>query len=518
MHPCVHAKTHPDKPAIIVAETGEIRTYKQLDEGSNQIAQFFRSRGLQHGDVAAIMLENTPDFYNLTWGMQRAGLHFVCISSRLTADETDYILENSGAKIVIISASLSHTANELKTTIERYSLDGAIVGFASLEDAIKPMPTAPIADERAGVDMLYSSGTTGQPKGVWQPLPLDPDIAARSSLVDIAMGLYRFNQDSVYLCPAPLYHAAPLRWSMSVHKIGGTVVLMKKFDPELVLSLIEKYKITCGQFVPTHFIRMLKLPEEVRGRYDLSSLDCVIHAAAPCPVPIKEAMINWWGPILEEYYAGSEGTGMTFISSKDWLEHKGSVGKAVIGISHIMADDNETELGPREEGAIFFENPDATFEYYGDPEKTAASRNSKGWSTLGDIGWQDEEGYLYLTDRKSFMIISGGVNIYPQEIENHLVTHKRVQDVAVIGGPHEEMGEEVIAVVQLVDITEASDALRDDLIAFAREKLSGVKVPRRIDFREQLPRHDTGKLYKRLLRDEYWAKAKVSVDLNLRSV
>jgi acyl-CoA synthetase (AMP-forming)/AMP-acid ligase II len=282
---------------------------------------------------------------------------------------------------------------------------------------------------------------------------------------------------------------------------------MKKFDPEGVLAAIEKYKVTCGQYVPTHFVRMLKLPDDVRARYNLSSLDCAIHAAAPCPVPVKEAMIAWWGPIIEEYYAGSEGNGMTFIGSADWLAHKGSVGKAVIGTPHIMAEDGETELPVRAEGTIFFES-ETRFEYHGDTEKTQSSRNTRGWSTLGDVGWMDEDGYIYLTDRKSFMIISGGVNIYPQEIENHLITHPKVQDVAVIGGPHEEMGEEVIAVVQPLDMTDATDAFREELSAYAREKLSGPKIPRRIDFLAELPRHDTGKLYKRLLRDQYWERAK----------
>lgn len=507
MHPSIHAQTNPEKPAVIVVETGETRTYRQLDEASNRAAQYFRSRGLQAGDVIALMLDNTPDYYGLTWGAQRSGLYYVCISSKLTADETDYILENSGAKLFIASASLAGAAQQLATTLERYALGGEIAGYQCWEDVVAAMPPSPIADERAGVDMLYSSGTTGRPKGVRVPLPDDPAIAQSNALMMLAMGLYRFSADSIYLSPAPLYHAAPLRWSMTVHKIGGTVVMMKKFDPEGVLAAIEKYKITCGQFVPTHFVRMLKLPDDVRSRYDLSTIDCAIHAAAPCPIPVKEAMIAWWGPVLEEYYAGSEGNGMTFIGANDWLAHKGSVGKAVMGILHIMADDCETEVPARTEGTIYFES-DNIFEYHGDAEKTASTRNSKGWSTLGDVGWVDEDGYLYLTDRKSFMIISGGVNIYPQEIENHLITHHRVQDVAVIGGPHEEMGEEVIAVVQPVDMAEAGDALRDDLVSYAREKLSGVKIPRRIDFMAELPRHDTGKLYKRLLRDQYWDKTK----------
>ncbi len=507
MHPCVHATTTPDKPAIIVAETGEVRTYKQLEDASNQIAHFFRARGLGHEDVVAIMLENTPDYYSLTWGAQRSGLRYVCISSRLTADETDYILENSGAKLFVLSASLAGLAAQLTTQVDRYALGGDVPGYQPLEPAIAAMPTNRIADERAGVDMLYSSGTTGRPKGVRLPLPEESALDAPNPLMALTMALYRFSASSVYLSPAPLYHAAPLRFTMAMHKIGGTVVMMKKFDPEGVLAAIEKYGVTCGQYVPTHFVRMLKLPEDVRAKYDLSTLDCAVHAAAPCPIPVKEGMISWWGPILEEYYAGSEGNGMTYIGSKDWLTHKGSVGKPVIGTPHIMAEDNETELGVREEGTIFFESQ-VVFEYHEDATKTSSSRNSKGWSTLGDVGYLDEEGYLYLTDRKSFMIISGGVNIYPQEIENHLVTHPRVQDVAVIGGPHDEMGEEVIAVIQPLSMDDATDAFRDDLISYAREKLSGVKIPRRIDFLAELPRHDTGKLYKRLLRDQYWDKAK----------
>lgn len=512
MHPFIHAKTTPDKPAIIVAETGETRTYRQLDEASNQVAHLFRQHGLGHDDVVAFMLENTPDYYNLTWGAQRAGLRYVCISSRLTADETDYILENSGAKLFIISAGLAGAAAKLTTQVKRYALGGAVPGYGSLEEALAPLPKTPIADERAGVDMLYSSGTTGRPKGVRIPLPEDPAINQSNSLVMLAMGLFRFMPDSIYLSPAPLYHAAPLRWSMTVHKIGGTVVIMKKFDAEAALAAIEKYKVTCSQWVPTHFVRMLKLPEEARHKYNLSTLNCAIHAAAPCPMLVKRAMINWWGPVLEEYYAGSEGNGFTYIGSADWLrladkEGAGSVGKAVTGIAHVMAEDNETELPARSEGTVFFES-ETVFEYHGDAEKTQSSRNSKGWSTLGDVGWMDEDGFVFLTDRKSFMIISGGVNIYPQEIENHLVTHPKVQDVAVIGGPHEEMGEEVIAVVQPIDMAHANDALRAELTDYARDKLSGVKIPRRIDFLAELPRHDTGKLYKRLLRDQYWEKVK----------
>lgn len=507
MHPSTYASTTPDKPAIIVAGTGETISYAELDAASNRAAQLFRAHGLGHDDVVAFMLENTPHYYGLTWGAQRAGLRYVCISSRLTQDETDYILENSGAKILIVSADLGPAAQQLTTRITRYSMGGDIAGWPKIEDELARMPAERIADERAGVDMLYSSGTTGRPKGVRVPLPEDPAIDAPNSLVLLASAAFGISADSIYLSPAPLYHAAPLRWSMTIHRLGGTVVLMKKFDPEAALAAIQHYRCNAAQFVPTHFVRMLKLPDAVRAQYDVTSMKGAIHAAAPCPVPVKQAMIDWWGPVLLEYYAGSEGNGMTFATSQDWLAHKGTVGRPIMGALHIVGEDNETELPVGEEGAVFFESENV-FEYHDDPEKTASSRNAKGWSTLGDVGKVDDEGFLYLTDRKSFMIISGGVNIYPQEIENHLVTHPKVADVAVVGGPHEEMGEEVIAVIQPADMADATDAFRDELITYAREKLSGVKIPRRIDFLEALPRHDTGKLYKRLLRDQYWDKAK----------
>jgi acyl-CoA synthetase (AMP-forming)/AMP-acid ligase II len=462
-----------------------------------------RARGLGPGDVVAFMVGNEAEYYALVWGAQRTGVHFVCMSTRLTSDEANYILENSGAALFVLSAKLADQAAGIKTTAERFSLGGAILGYVPWEDAVGAMPKEPIANETGGSAMLYSSGTTGRPKGVKRVSANAEEIAAVTPLVMLAQGLYRIGPDSIYLSPAPMYHAAPLGWSMAAHKLGGTVVLMQKFDAEAALAAMERYQVTHGQFVPTHFIRMLKLPDDVRHKYNLSTLSCAIHAAAPCPVAVKEAMINWFGPVIEEYYAGTEGNGMTFITSTEWMAHKGSVGTAKLGIVHIV-DDEGNDLPPRQEGAVYFEGA-TNFEYHDDPEKTAEGRNSEGWSTLGDVGWVDEEGYLYLTDRKSFMIISGGVNVYPQEIENHLISHPKVQDVAVIGGPHDEMGEEVIAVVQPVDMADAGDELRDALTHYAREKLSGVKIPRRIDFRAELPRHDTGKLYKRLLRNEYWA-------------
>jgi len=503
MHPSVHAKAHPDKPAIIMAASGETVTYAELDARSNQVAQLLRARGIKTGDTVALCMENHPWFFCLTWGFQRAGVHYVCISSRLTAPELAYILDDSGAKLLFGSAYLAPLLDEveaLKPDVPQLRLG------VDAEAAIAAMPATPIADERAGVDMLYSSGTTGRPKGVKIPLPEDPAIDQTNVLVQLAMMAYGIGETAVYLSPAPLYHAAPLRWSMTVHKIGGTVVVMERFDPEAALATIQKYTITDSQFVPTHFVRMLKLPPDVRAKYSVSSLKCAIHAAAPCPVPIKQAMIEWWGPVLYEYYAGTEGNGSTFITSHEWLDHPGSVGKALSGILHVCDEDGD-EVPRGTEGQIFFE-PTAgmtPFEYHNDPAKTADSKNKHGWSSLGDVGYQDADGYLFLTDRKSFMIISGGINIYPQEIENLLVLHPKVADAAVIGAPDPDMGEKVVAVVQPMDMADAGPAFAEELTAYLAPQLSRVKMPRQIDFRAELPRELTGKLYKRHLRDEYKA-------------
>jgi long-chain acyl-CoA synthetase len=504
-HPSVHARLDPDNAALIVAETGARISYAELDARANRAAHVFRGQGLLAGDTIALCLENVPEFYDIAWGAQRAGLFFVCISTKLTAAEVEYILRDSGARLIIVSASLAAVAAGLGPADARFSVGGTIGGWDAWEAAVAGMPATPIADERAGIDMLYSSGTTGRPKGVRVALPADPDIAGATVLETLARGLYGLGPDSIYLSPAPLYHAAPLRWSMTVQRLGGTVVMMAHFTPEAALAAIERYRITASQWVPTHFVRMLKLDPAARTRHDLSSLEVALHAAAPCPIPVKDAMIAWWGPVLYEYYAGSEGNGLTTIASAEWLTHKGSVGKAAYGVLHICGEDG-AELPPGAEGLVYFEGG-TPFEYHNDPARTAEARNALGWTTLGDIGRVDAEGYLYLTDRKSFMIISGGVNIYPQEIENRLITHPRVADVAVIGAPCPEMGERVVAVVQPVDMAEAGDALAAELTAWCRAELSGVKTPRQIDFTAELPRHATGKLYKRLLRDQYWTKS-----------
>jgi long-chain acyl-CoA synthetase len=513
MHPSIHAKTHPDKPAYIMAASGETVTYGQLEARSNQVAHLFRRLGLTAGDAVALFMDNSPRYYEVLWAAQRSGLRFTCISSKLTAAEVEYIVKDSGAKALVTSAGVAAEAVKLALLIpgvRLYMTDGASPPYESFEDARATMPQTPIADESAGSAMLYSSGTTGRPKGVKRAGVSDGGpIVAPNGLTMMGQGLYGWDADSIYLSPAPLYHAAPLGWSMAVQALGGTVVVMERFDPEASLAYIEKYRVTTAQWVPTHFVRMLKLPAETRARYDHSSLKSVFHAAAPCPVPVKQAMIEWWGPIIHEYYAGTEGNGFCAINSEEWLRKKGSVGKGLMAEVKICDEDGDP-VPTRSEGTVYFAGG-GEFEYHNDPAKTAESRNKHGWTTLGDVGWLDEDGYLFLTDRKSFMIISGGVNIYPQEIENLIITHPKVADVAVVGAPHEEMGEEVVAVVQPVDWSEAGDALAAELSAFARANLSHVKAPRRIDFMAELPRHPTGKLYKRLIRDAYWGKTGAAI-------
>ncbi|MGB6085545.1 AMP-binding protein [Parvibaculum sp.] len=513
MHPSIHAKTNPEKPAYIMASTGETVSYKELDERSNQVAQLFRAHGLKPGDAIAIFMENNARYFEICWGAQRSGLYFTCISSRLTSGEIEYIAQDCGAKMFFTSKGLEKTATELLKGnhlpgVERlFAIGGHIDGYEDYEAVRDTMPKTPIADETAGMDMLYSSGTTGRPKGIRIPLSGGP-IDEVASLTMLVQFLYGMDENVRYLSPAPLYHAAPLRYCMTVNRLGGTVVVMEHFDPEDALRQIEKHKITHSQWVPTMFVRMLKMPEDVRKKYDVSSLKVAIHAAAPCPIPVKEQMIEWWGPVIYEYYAGSEGNGFCALNSEEWLAHKGSVGKPLLGKLHICDEEgNEVPVG--ESGVIYFEAEDPNapqFQYYNDPKKTQESRHPKHahWSTLGDIGKVDEDGYLYLTDRKAFMIISGGVNIYPQEAENVLVMHPAVADVAVIGVPNEDFGEEVKAVVQPVNWADAGPALEAELLEFCRSQLSAIKCPRSIDFEEELPRHPTGKLYKRLIRDRYW--------------
>lgn len=506
-HPLLYARTSPNKAAVVMAESGETLTFRELEERANQLAHLLRSIGLRRGDRVAAMLENCFEMFEIAWAADRAGLYFTTLPTPLTASESEYILRDSGAKALFTSSRIKAAKDiaALVPEIPVYMVGEAVSPpFISWREALKQFPTTPIEDESPGGWMLYSSGTTGRPKGVKPPLP-EGSILTAPMIFGVFTGTYGAQSDWTYLSPAPLYHMAPLGWSMTAQRAGCTVVVMEKFDERQVLSAIETYGVNIAQFVPTHFIRMLKLPPEVRDKYDHSSLRTVFHAAAPCPPAIKEAMINWWGPIVHEYYSGTEGNGFTMISPEESLRKPGSVGRPLLCEVHACTEDGDP-LPRGTVGQIFFAGG-RPFVYHNDEEKTKSSQNALGWSSLGDIGWVDEDGYLFLTDRKSFMIISGGVNIYPQEIENLLVAHPKVADVAVIGAPDEELGERVVAVVQAADPNEAGEALAEELRQFCRMHLSSVKTPKQFDFRESLPRHNTGKLYKRLLRDEYWQKA-----------
>ena len=509
MHPIAHAQSRPDHPAVIMAGSGATMTYGEMDEQANRFAQLLRARGFGQEDAFAVLLENRSEYFTLIWGSQRAGTMLVPISTRLTAPEIVYILKDSATRLLITSRYFADRLPAIRAgcpDLPVLVMDGE--GEEDFAAALAAQAAEPIADQSVGMVMLYSSGTTGRPKGVRPKPPPDPDPQAAVPLMGLAvMGAGMPTDGSmVYLSPAPLYHAAPIGWCSTAHRLGGTVVMMEKFDPETALAAIERYAVTDSQWVPTHFVRMLKLDEEARGRYDLSSHQRALHAAAPCPVPIKQAMIEWWGPIVNEYYAGSEGIGMTLVRAPDWLERPGTVGRAIYGTLHICGPEGE-ELPPGEDGLIYFEN-DILPTYHNDPEKTAESMHPKGWMTIGDIGHVDQDGFLFLTDRKSHMIISGGVNIYPQEVENLLVSHDKVMDAAVIGAPDPDLGEKVVAVVQPVDMHEAGDALEQELRDYLAPQLARIKLPKLFDFRPDLPREANGKLYKRELRDEYAAMAR----------
>ncbi len=516
MYPGKFVATTPDKPAVIMAGSGATQTYAELDAAANRLSRLLRDAGLQPGDHVAICMENHPRYLEVVWGCHYAGLVYTACSSRLTSGELSYIINDSTARAFITSKYKADQAAEILPEIGSVEvllmLDGVIDGFESYETAVAASSAEPLTERVAGTDMLYSSGTTGRPKGVKRPFPGIPLDEDHGSIVGLMAGLFGATDEMVYLSPAPLYHAAPLRFCMSVHSLGATLIVMEHFDAAEYLELVGRHAVTHSQVVPTMFSRMLKLDESVREAADVSSLKCVIHAAAPCPKQVKKAMIEWWGPVLHEYYAGTEGNGFVYCNSDMWLAHEGTVGMP-IGCTVHICDEEGDEMPAGESGTVFFEGG-GTFEYHNDPEKTKSSRHPKGWSTLGDVGYLDGDGFLYLTDRKAYMIISGGVNIYPQEAENVLVTHPAVVDVAVFGVPNDDFGEEVKAVVQPTALPadeETARKLERELIDFCRSQLADVKCPRSIDFREELPRHPTGKLYKRLLKDEYWAAAGRSI-------
>jgi fatty-acyl-CoA synthase len=512
MTPTWHAEHTPDAPAIIMGSSGETTTYAELEDRSGRLARALRSRGIADGSHIAILMENNRAFVEVAWAAQRSGLYYTAINSHLRPAEVQYVLDDCGAVALVTSRTMAGVVAglDLSRIRTRICAAGELAGFERYDEVLAGQAPGPphaspssFTGEREGREMLYSSGTTGRPKGVRKPLPGTAfgDPSAAPVQVAQAIGAQGFGPGAVYLSPAPLYHSAPLVYSMSVHRLGGTVVVMEQFDPRQCLALIERHRVTHAQFVPTMFTRMLRLSQEERDLYDTSSLRVVLHAAAPCPVTVKRQMLDWWGPIIGEYYAGTEDIGNTFITAQEWLAHPGSVGRPMTEC-HIVGEDRQ-ELPPGQAGVVYFAGG-RPFAYHNDPGKTASITNDRGWRTLGDIGYLDEDGYLYLTDRQAHMIISGGVNVYPQEAENVLAGHPAVADVAVIGVPDTEMGEAVKAVVHCADDAVAGAELAAELLAYCRAELATYKCPRSVDFVNELPRDPNGKLYKRLLRERYW--------------
>ena len=510
MHPRIYAKSHADKTALIMDETGESLTYAELEVLANQGAQFLRKCGIKTGDIITLWARNSIEFMTVYWAAQRAGIYVCPLPTYLSVDDAAYILKDCGAKMLILSneiknagAFLSKRDSLTLDTLEIYSLHGELSSLPKWDESLNAMPAIPISDEQAGWHLIYSSGTTGRPKGVKLPYIGGP-VIEDNVWVKRYEDIYNLTDRSVFLTCAPLYHSAPILFASNVMRRGATVVIMKKFDAEKTLAAIQNYKITMSQMVPTMFIRMLDLPETTRLSYDISSLELVAHAAAPCPIEVKYKMLDWFGDIIDEYYAGSESNGATLINSAEWRKKPGSVGRSRNAVIHICSESGD-ELPSGKIGMIYFDGG-YDFTYLNDPEKTKEARNPKhpSWTTLGDIGYIDEDGYLFLTDRKNFVIISGGVNIYPQEAENILVQHPMVQDVAVFGVPNKDMGEEVKAVVQPKDWTNAGASLEAELIEYCQSKLTRRKCPRSIDFERSLPRQDNGKLYKKKLRAKYW--------------
>ncbi|WP_137872230.1 AMP-binding protein [Rhodococcus sp. Q] len=499
----------PDKPAIIRPATGEQLTYRELDERSTRLAKYLRESGAKTGDHVALISGNDLRVLEVYWAALRTGLYITVVNWHLTPAEAAYVVNDCGASTLVVSAdaaaAIDLAPDAFPGVTNRLVFGGELDGFADYEDALAEFDPSPLTDQPRGQDMLYSSGTTGRPKGIKPKLTGGQVHDTPDPYTAVFAPLYGFDADTVYLCPAPLYHAAPLRFVGTITSVGGTVILMDRFDAEQALELIQRYRVTASQWVPTMFVRMLKLPAEVRDRYDVSSMRVAVHAAAPCPPEVKRSMIEWWGPVIQEYYASTEGSGATFINSEQALAKPGSVGHdGVMGIVHIC-DDSGVELPSGEIGTVWWERDEHPFEYHNAPEKTreATHPDHGTWTTSGDIGYLDDDRFLFLTDRAAFMIISGGVNIYPQETENVLTLHPVVFDAAVIGVPNDEMGEEVKAVVQLEPGIEPGDELARELLEYVRERVAHYKAPRTIDFTDTLPRTPTGKLVKHQLRARY---------------
>jgi acyl-CoA synthetase (AMP-forming)/AMP-acid ligase II len=480
MHLTHLAREHGDKPAIIMADSGVTLSYAELDRQSNQIAHLFRARGLRPGDHIAVLMENRPEFFPVVWAAQRTGLFYTPVNWHLSAAEAAYIVADCGARLLVSSSELEQLAAAAAASSpalrDRLTVGPPVPGVESLADAAAAMPETPVPDELEGYYMLYSSGTTGQPKGILPALTGQP-FGTGLNIDSTMKNAFGFSPGTVFLCTGPLYHGAPIGWSLGTIRNGGTAVVMERFDAVRALRLIERYRVTHGQFVATMFVRMLKLPATDRAAFDTSSLRLVVHTAAPVAVEVKERMIAWLGPILTEFYAGSEGNGFCLIDGPTWLDHKGSVGKPILGEVHIC-DDDGAELPAGQIGTVWF-------------------------SGTRRFSYHNEDGYLYLADRRTDLILSGGVNIYPREIEDALALHPAVADIVVFGVSDEEMGQRVHAVVQPAIPGAGSPELAAELIDFCRSRIAHYKAPRAISFEDELPRLPSGKMLRRLLMDRY---------------
>lgn len=507
MYPGAFALANPDKPAVIMAGSGDSITYSQLEDRSVRVANHLTSAGLVPGDVLALLTDNVATAFEVYWGAIRSGLYITAVNHHLTPTEVSHIVTDSGAKALVVSANKETLARSVLQLVGPLDVllayGGAVPGYDDYDSALTSASAVPPTNQPRGVEMLYSSGTTGTPKGIKPEAPGLQVHERGYPVIEMLHRAFGLDEQSVYLSPAPIYHAAPMRWAGAVHAAGGTVVILEQFDPEACLAAIQRYRPTHAQFVPTMFIRMLKLDQDVRVSYDNSSLRLVVHAAAPCPPEVKRAMIEWLGPKVVEYFSATEVNGITMITSAEAMDRPGSVGRPILGVIHIC-DVLGDELPTGEVGLVYFERETLPFRYHNDDAKTRAAQHPQHptWTALGDLGHVDADGYLFLADRADFMIISGGVNIYPQEVENVLAMHSSIRDVAVVGIPDPVMGKSVHAVVELTDHSLANSDLADDIIQYARARIAHFKAPKSVEFIEQLPRTPTGKLVKgRLVLD-----------------
>ncbi len=500
MTTAVWAKVHPDKPAVI-DPNGRVRTFAEVNANANRLARLFRQHGLEAGDSLALVCSNRAEFVEVLAATLRAGIRFTPVNWHLTVDEIAYIIKDCEAKILVGEArvaSVGAAAEECPGLVLKLAVGGAIPGFVDYDTALAPLDGSDIPDPVLGNSMMYTSGTTGRPKGVFRPVP------AVTPQAMYAMRGYD-HETSVQLCAGPAYHAAPLAFDVRAAMGAGVPLhFIDKWDSEQVLKTISEQKVTHLHLVPIMFQRLLALPPEVKARYDVSHVKYIVHGAAPCPPEVKHAMIEWFGPILSEYYAGSEGGAGFTISSEEWLKKPGSVGKRPALLQCRILDENGNDLPNGVAGGIYHQlPPGGGFTYYKDEAKTNASRVD-GFFTMGDVGYFDEDDYLFLTGRNAETIISGGVNIYPQEVDNELIKHEAVADSATVGVPHDEWGEQVKAVILLKPGYQPSDQLAQEILDFGRKTLPAFKVPRSLDFVTELPRSEAGKIQRNKVRAPYW--------------